>query len=102
MSATLMVVFRIMPDGATHRLTGRVAWAFLHLLEAGRRGCTPIDQPGPRWSAYVHLLRREYGLAIETRHEPHKGPFPGTHARYILQSAVEVISKSEDAERDAA
>ena len=51
-------------------------------------GCTPIDNPGPRWSAYVHALRHECGLDIGTVHEAHAGPFPGNHARYVLNSPV--------------
>ena len=47
---------------------------------AGKCGVTPIDMPGPRWSGYVHNLRR-MGLVIETIHESHGGPFPGNHAR---------------------
>jgi len=36
------------------------------LQAAGERGCTPIDHPGPRWSGYVHDLRK-LGLVIETK-----------------------------------
>jgi hypothetical protein len=50
-------------------------------------GCTPIETPGPRWSAYVFDLRG-MGLSIETINEPHDGPFSGTHARYVLHSSV--------------
>lgn len=67
-------------------LTGRLAWALRQLIDADRRGCTPLDHPGPRWSAYVHKLRHEYGLDIETIHEAHGGPFAGTHARYVLHT----------------
>jgi len=72
-------------------LHGRNAWALSELVRAGRAGCTPITHPGPRWSAYVHRLRHEYGLLIETIHETHKGPFPGNHARYVLHSKVQII-----------
>ena len=71
--------------------TGRVAWALAELVRAGKRGVTPIDNPGPRWSAYIFTLRTEYGLDIETVNEPHGGPYPGTHARYVLKSRIEVI-----------
>ncbi|MDG4717796.1 MULTISPECIES: winged helix domain-containing protein [Thalassospira] len=70
---------------------GRVAWALAELLRAGKRGVTPIDNPGPRWSAYIFTLRTEYGLDIETVNEPHGGPYPGTHARYVLKSRIEVV-----------
>lgn len=69
---------------------GRVAWALRALIEAGERGCTPIDTPSPRWSAYVFRLRRE-GLDIETITETHGGPFPGTHARYVLRTSLRVL-----------
>jgi len=72
-------------------LKGRYAWALAELIRAGKNGCTPIDNPGPRWSAYVHKLRHEYGLQIDTLHEPHAGQFAGTHARYILQTPVSIL-----------
>jgi hypothetical protein len=68
-------------------LKGRVRWAMECLIAAGPKGCTPIDNPGPRWSAYVFDLR-ELNVQIETIHEPHGEPFSGTHARYVLQSTV--------------
>lgn len=73
-------------------LRGRDAWALQELVKAGLRGCTPIDHPGPRWSGYVHNLRREYGLRIETVTEPHGGPYAGHHARYVLRSVVRIVA----------
>ena len=102
MTGRLSVTARILPDGSAFTVAGRDAWALLELVKAGPNGCTPIDHPGPRWSGYVHNLRREHGLAIETRHEAHKGPFPGTHARYVLACAVEVEGRSDQSERTAA
>ena len=67
--------------------TGRTRWALERLIAAGPEGCTPIDDPAPRWSAYVHDLRGQE-VEIETIHEPHDGPFPGTHGRYVLRSTV--------------
>mgnify|MGYP001124775913 CR=1 FL=1 len=75
---------------------GRDRWALECLIAAGERGCTPIDTPGPRWSAYVHSLR-EMGVEIETITETHSGPFKGHHARYVLRSKVQHI-KGEDAQ----
>ncbi len=75
------------------RADGRDAWALLELIQAGEAGCTPIDHPGPRWSGYVFNLR-QLGLAIETVHEPHQGPFPGRHARYVLRSRLRVVESS--------
>lgn len=100
--AKLTVTACIQPDGKPFEVTGRYAWALLELVMAGQEGCTLIDNPGPRWSAYVHILRHECGLAIETRHESHNGPFPGTHARYVLISPVEIVSRSDAGERLAA
>ena len=91
---------RILPDGQTFTTHGRNGWALLELVAAGAKGRTPIDNPGPRWSAYVFNLRA-LGLAIETRHEGHKGPFAGTHARYVLHSPMEIIEVPE-AEAEAA
>ena len=33
----------------------------------------------------------------ETVREPHGGPFPGEHARYMLRSAVRVLDRTGDA-----
>ncbi|MCP4192808.1 MAG: hypothetical protein GY768_19515 [Planctomycetaceae bacterium] len=66
---------------------GRDRWALECLIAAGETGCTPIETPGPRWSGYVFNLR-QLGVDIETINEPHEGPFPGTHARYVLRSSV--------------
>ena len=85
----LTVTVRIEPDGDTVTLTGRHAWTMQQLLAAGECGCTPIDNPAPRWSGYVFNLR-QMGFDIETLHEPHKGQFPGTHARYILHTPVKL------------
>jgi hypothetical protein len=76
-------------DGIETTITvnGRERWALECLIAAGDGGCTPIDHPGPRWSAYVFDLRG-MGVDIETLNEPHDGPFSGSHARYVLRSKV--------------
>ena len=76
-------------EGYTFRIvvTGRTRWALEELRKAGLRGCTPIDNPAPRWSAYIHELR-ELEVEIETITEPHEGAFPGWHGRYVLRSGV--------------
>ena len=79
-----------LPDGTIYRAEGRIGWAFRKLIQAGRRGCTPIDTPGPRWSHYVWVLRRD-GIDIETHTERHGGPFPGNHARYILKTPLRIV-----------
>ena len=83
----VLVSFTDQPERPPLRISGRDAWALQELVSAAQRGCTPIDNPAPRWSAYVFNLRR-MGFDIQTIHEPHKGPFPGTHARYVLRSKV--------------
>ncbi len=67
---------------------GRDRWALECLMVAGPKGCTPIDNPGPRWSAYIFDLRHEHGLDIETKTEEHGGAFSGHHARYVLHTRV--------------
>lgn len=71
----------------TVKVSGRERWALECLMSAGITGCTSIETPGPRWSAYIFDLRG-MGLNIETINEPHDGPFAGTHARYVLHSSV--------------
>lgn len=87
---------RVTVDIADNRLMfkGRDAWALMELVRAGAKGCTPIDHPGPRWSGYVHKLRKA-GLAIDTIHERHGGEFPGRHARYVLRSRVRIIEDGD-------
>ena len=79
-------------DGSVVMAVGREAWALMALIAAGERGCTPIDHPGPRWSGYVHDLRK-LGFVIETIRERHAGPFAGEHARYLLRSNVVILEK---------
>ena len=66
-------------------------WALDNLIRAGEYGCCPRNNPAPRWSAYVHRLRK-FGLVIETRMEPHSGAFPGSHAHYVLHDQVERVA----------
>ena len=73
---------------------GRDAWALLELYRAGDAGCTPITHPGPRWSGYVHKLRKR-GLQIETVTERYGGPFAGHHARYVLRSRIQLIGADD-------
>jgi hypothetical protein len=76
-------------DGSTFviHVSGRVRWALDQLRKAGAAGCTPIDNPAPRWSAYIFDLRG-IGVKIETVTETHDGDFPGHHACYVLRSGV--------------
>ncbi len=70
-----------------HTTEERMIWAMAELMKAGPKGCTPIDNPAPRWSSYVHNWKAE-GADIETVTEKHHGRFQGTHARYVLRSNV--------------
>jgi hypothetical protein len=74
-------------DAFTIQVTGREAWALDRLRDAGAKGCTPITEPAPRWSAYVFNLRG-LGVPIQTVTEPHGGAFAGHHGRYILRALV--------------
>lgn len=83
-------LYHIQPEGGepfTIEAKGRDAWALDRLREAGPKGCTPITEPAPRWSAYIFNLRA-LGVPIETVTEPHGGAFSGTHGRYILRAVV--------------
>lgn len=91
-SATLYSVTDQSGETAEIMVSGRDRWALEALIAAGSRGCTPINTPGPRWSGYVHKLRK-LGVDIETVTEPHEGQFPGHHARYVLRSAVSGITE---------
>lgn len=90
-----VALFTILYDCADPRgieVSGRDRWALEALINAGDKGCTPIDTPGPRWSSYVYNLRG-LGIPIETMSEPHGGSFKGTHARYVLRATVSFSSE---------
>lgn len=70
-------------------LVGRLAWTIFQLVQAGRKGCTPVNQPAPRWSDYVFQLRN-MGFKIETITEKHTGAFAGQHGRYVLRDIVTI------------
>ena len=76
------------PDGA-FTVSGQVAKALAALLSAGAAGVTALEVNSwaYRLGAYVHTLRHDYGLAIETVREPHDG---GWHGRYVLHSPVSI------------
>lgn len=77
------------------QVTGRDEWALRELMKAGEKGCTPIDNPAPRWSAYKFNLKK-MGFAIEVIFEKHSGPYPGNHARYVLSSVVMEVDTLDD------
>lgn len=72
----------------TLHLGGRLRWALTRLSDAGASGCTPILQPAPRWSGYIHQLR-QLGVDIQTLTEKHGGDYPGFHGKYVLRCRVE-------------
>ena len=86
----LTLKIRISSGGRVAILCGRSAWALQQLHAANDNGCTPIDHPGPRWSGYVHKLRKA-GIVVETIRERHGGPFAGDHARYVLRTDVTIL-----------
>jgi hypothetical protein len=64
--------------------------ALVALIRAGSKGVTALELSSwaYRLGAYVHILRHEYGLAIETLREPHDG---GWHGRYVLHTPCQII-----------
>lgn len=81
------------PHGA-FTVSGQVANALAALLSAGAAGVTALEVNSwaYRLGAYVHTLRHDYGLAIETVRELHEG---GWHGRYVLRSPVSIREASE-------
>jgi hypothetical protein len=78
--------------GATFCCTGREALTLLTLVERGTGGITGIDFPGGpayRLGAYVHDLRHQFGVGIQTDSESHG---IGSHARYRLTTPVEIVA----------
>jgi hypothetical protein len=64
--------------------------ALAALINAGSDGVTALELSSwaYRLGAYVHTLRHDYGLAIETLREPHDG---GWHGRYVLHTPCQII-----------
>lgn len=87
------LIIRLAGAEKPREVVGRYAWTLAELLRAGKQGVTPIERPAPRWSHYVHKLRTEHGITIETIDEPHGGAFPGTHGRYVLHTPIEVLER---------
>lgn len=98
MSNVTHIQIRCLDNGETLTFQGREAWALHQLISAGEKGVTPREYPAPRWSGYVHDLRKR-GLHIETITEPHGGPFAGQHGRYVLRTPVEVLAVHQAGEK---
>ena len=77
-------------DGPRLTFKGRHAWALYELISAGPKGVAPVEAPAPRWSQYVHMLRRR-GVPVVTNEETHGGPYKGRHGRYVLTRPVSLI-----------
>ena len=71
-------------------LSGRNKWALDALINAGKQGCTSINHPAPRWSAYIHNLRT-FGVAVKTITSQHGNALAGKHARYVLLAEAAVV-----------
>ena len=80
----------------TFELNGRLGWTMTQLANAGAKGVTTIERPAPRWSGYVHDLRRR-GIPIETEMVAHGGAYKGRHARYRLSCDVALVHLDGDA-----
>ncbi len=86
-----IVIEAVGPNGP-FAVIGQVGKALVALVENGAAGVTALEVHSwaYRLGAYVHTLRHDYGLAIETVHEDHEG---GWHARYRLLSPVSIIGR---------
>ena len=64
--------------------------ALAALIKAGSKGVTALEISSwaYRLGAYVHTLRHDYGLTIETLRETHDG---GWHGRYVLHTPCQII-----------
>ena len=89
----LIITARIIPVGAPFQVKGRQAETLLALVAAGPRGLTSLEGFRAGWAvrlaAYVHGLRKDFGLAIETVREEHEG---AVHGRYVLTCPVQILS----------
>lgn len=89
------LVRALVGDGPEPRVfKGRFAWMLQTLVEAGDRGVTSLENPAPRISHYVFVLRKE-GVSIESVEERHSGPYAGRHVRYRLGCRVEILETQE-------
>lgn len=85
--------FTIKYDCAEFRtvlLSGYNRWALETLIAAGGKGCIPLELPAPRWSAYIHNLRR-VGVPIATFAEPCSHSEKRKRCRYVLAASVEPV-----------
>lgn len=83
---------RRIDTGETLCLKGREAWCMAQLITHGQAGVTPLERPAPRWSDYVFRLRKRL-LPVRTIEEAHGGAYRGHHARYRLDTPVDIIEQ---------
>lgn len=74
------------------QVRGQVARTITALAIAGKEGVTALEIStwALRLGAYIHDLRRDCGLDIETQREPHDDE-GGWHGRYVLITPVEIL-----------
>jgi hypothetical protein len=87
----IQVTLNLSEQSRTFELQGRLGWTMAQLAMAGTKGVATVERPAPRWSAYVHDLRK-LGIQIETEMEPHDGAYSGRHARYRLACDAQIAS----------
>lgn len=68
----------------------QVARTLAALIYKGEQGITALEMGAWafRLGAYIHILRHEYGLDIQTQKEEH---VRGWHARYVLITHVKIL-----------
>lgn len=78
------------PEGLQTFQVAGTAQTLDAFVESNTEGITALEMSSWafRLGAYVHILRHDYCLEIETRREPHDG---GWHARYVLHTPVNLI-----------
>ncbi|MBA3903521.1 MAG: hypothetical protein C0522_07600 [Rhodocyclaceae bacterium] len=84
------MVVRIGDNPTPRTFAGRFAWTLNELVQAGPKGITSLENPAPRISHYIMILRRA-GVNISTEDERHPGSFSGRHGRYRLEVPVTVL-----------
>jgi len=85
------------PEPGPVTVIGRDAWALLELHRAGDCRCTPLTHPGPRWSGYVHKLRK-LGLRIETVTESMTARLRATMPATCCESRMRDLRRLIDAD----
>lgn len=85
----IKVVFEA--GGREHSVTGRQAQTILWLERKLHYGVTALEMSSwaLRLGAYIHCLRKEHDLNIETQYETHDG---GHHARYVLHTPIKLLT----------